>query len=1290
MSYDINKETFSKIQKFNNNIDELDKHPAKKELKIEKLSSSIFENVSSKKSEEIHSVVSRISSPLAKEKVYSQLSKKLSSTETKGASPHRDDFLREDVSSLDQFKICQKLTPEQKIAVCLMVPEKDRESVMHLAEKLVADFLPEAIVSFVFKLQEAGKDREDYVNGILELTKESSDFEKDNIIFALKDLPANEIKDFVKLIKSFTNGDMSSLIYFFKKIPDIERNGVGNIFLSSLMMNDLDYRSLDWVLRQFSLKTPLLKELENSVEMAKKFYSKETIALERIGILFSILDVPENKRESFIDKILILKNIGISCNSIILNACNKVPPEEIVEIVINAKKCFIEGMRDYDQAQLIRACLNAPLAELPEVVSIAMKFFKNETSPADRANYIEMVAKTPKSERSHLDSISNIKEVKLSPEIISILLKIPQDEREEIVPLLPQLINKELSKESITEFLDLLKQIPKAKDEFLTHAFLLKTEGIYEKDWMKIVSSYAKLHQTVGKDFITNVLKLVSDTKNIPEKIALMEAFARLSDSKGTIFIQNISNFFKFMMKNSEKIEVINDFSKFSEKNGELFAQNSTQFFSSNDRLSEKLEMMEIFCSLSDEMATIFAPNASKFFIGDSSKESKKAIMENFKKLTFEAASALVTNQSNFIKQGSGAKEVAELIEAYSKLSPKAASAFAFNIPKLLSNGIDTTRVIRKFNELTPEVAEFFAMHASEWLNKQMYENEIEKRIDNFTMFSPEIARALFSNVPQIFGKEMSFSDKIKILDIFSRIRDEKFVLTYLKLIKPLMEPSKKIERLGYLNKLWESFDKTTSNLIEDAEPFFKEEMNKYDMNDVLSLIYNMPQTARKEIIRDTLKLCNDKTNWINQMTVLYVMDKTPGPLRSKYLEQAERYFSPNMPWETKLNLYTYLTEHEASKDDPGIQEILHPEMQREQVRDRSKLTPEARDLLDKYKEVSSLQDEEFMDIDLQDFASPLPKTSMFADTDLVLINDDFNGVLPINGIKLSELKKAEEMAQAIFSGVGRIKIANENQQFEKEVQGNIKSLLTRVIGRELIKTVMNNKEISSLTIRQCLPEGNAGFEYYKSEPKKGTWINLPPSERISVFKGHGHIQEDEIKTYTVPLYITLGHELIHASHYPDNLINSEITTSLLHKDYDNLEEQITITGFKKNIELADSLMAEPSFSGKKDPDWRKHLEGWEEEKDEGAYNKESFNAINERNLTAAFADSTKVFYPRFSHEGLSTRKYINLLSGREGLGYAYLFMLQKIQNQLILQRVKAPLVLKKSYYDILSKIKTI
>lgn len=243
----------------------------------------------------------------------------------------------------------------------------------------------------------------------------------------------------------------------------------------------------------------------------------------------------------------------------------------------------------------------------------------------------------------------------------------------------------------------------------------------------------------------------------------------------------------------------------------------------------------------------------------------------------------------------------------------------------------------------------------------------------------------------------------------------------------------------------------------------------------------------------------------------------------------------------------------------------------------------------------------------------PMSKDSVFYDTDLILITDSFTGNMPLNGIKKKELEHAEKLFKKICDGKQKIKIITSDLSFKNDIEQSLKKLLTRNIGRKLIQKVISNHVINQIEIvageRFCLSK-------FSSTGCMILTVNTGVKNRMLAYHPSG-----KLKSQLHPLYISLAHELVHASHVPHTVENEPPTFSI---KYDNLEEQWTITGLKRDL-----------FFESNEITWD-DLDTLKQELDK------IYDELNEWNFSAAFSNSQNIYYPRFSHRSMPVKDSIN------------------------------------------------
>ena len=207
---------------------------------------------------------------------------------------------------------------------------------------------------------------------------------------------------------------------------------------------------------------------------------------------------------------------------------------------------------------------------------------------------------------------------------------------------------------------------------------------------------------------------------------------------------------------------------------------------------------------------------------------------------------------------------------------------------------------------------------------------------------------------------------------------------------------------------------------------------------------------------------------------------------------------------------------------------------------------------LQRYKESKEEPDIPKTDIEtifhaLTQYILPLDKDSVFSDTDLILIHDSFKGMMPLNGIKKSDLRSIEQLFKNICDGKEKIIISTKASAAIKTL---LKLLLTRNIGRKLIQKILDNPSLSKIEI---LSGEKSQVIRNEKNPSK---IKLILQANVGNILAHHPV--GKLKIQDLPLHIILAHEFIHISHMPNLLTYTPPTFSHM---YTNLEEQLTITG---------------------------------------------------------------------------------------------------------------------------------
>lgn len=239
-------------------------------------------------------------------------------------------------------------------------------------------------------------------------------------------------------------------------------------------------------------------------------------------------------------------------------------------------------------------------------------------------------------------------------------------------------------------------------------------------------------------------------------------------------------------------------------------------------------------------------------------------------------------------------------------------------------------------------------------------------------------------------------------------------------------------------------------------------------------------------------------------------------------------------------------------------------------------------------------EDEKFgAELDAKLFAKiiPIDRKNPFYDSDLVVMMDGFKPI-PLNGITKSEFDEISNLYAQIQLGKTKFKIQGD-ALFEKETLLSLRTLLTRPVGREIIKRALSVKDLQEIVIKS-----GAKTEVDIGKKEATISYNLDVNNRFEV-KAVG---EKVYREAIVPHFIFLGHELIHVLHEDMDMYLKKPPS--LGKEFDDLEEQRTETGLLNKFEFI------PVFEDDiVEPD----------EEDEDIFR---YDLINENNLRSEFGYS--------------------------------------------------------------------
>ena len=231
-----------------------------------------------------------------------------------------------------------------------------------------------------------------------------------------------------------------------------------------------------------------------------------------------------------------------------------------------------------------------------------------------------------------------------------------------------------------------------------------------------------------------------------------------------------------------------------------------------------------------------------------------------------------------------------------------------------------------------------------------------------------------------------------------------------------------------------------------------------------------------------------------------------------------------------------------------------------------------------------------------------IPESNPFFGTDLVVFSDEFPpNSLPLNGIHEPQFMNLTTLYNKICKGKTKFVIEGDTK-FKDLVLDSIKVLLTRRLGRELFKGLLQESGIKKIQIVELL-EGEEDFD-------KKTGIATVGFNRTFIDDSITQLADGQKAHLVSYHFIDLGHELIHVLHEPNKLIKEAPTFG---KRFFDLEEQVTITGLEKSLPT--------QFSD--DPEELLDF---------------TYNEINENNLRSVFGLGYRI-----SHEGITIKKPENL-----------------------------------------------
>ncbi|GAB4194466.1 MAG: hypothetical protein Tsb0015_17470 [Simkaniaceae bacterium] len=204
----------------------------------------------------------------------------------------------------------------------------------------------------------------------------------------------------------------------------------------------------------------------------------------------------------------------------------------------------------------------------------------------------------------------------------------------------------------------------------------------------------------------------------------------------------------------------------------------------------------------------------------------------------------------------------------------------------------------------------------------------------------------------------------------------------------------------------------------------------------------------------------------------------------------------------------------------------------------------------------------------IQNICEEIPKGHVFADTDLFLIKNIYNGLIPLNGIKVQDFKLLEKLYQRICSGHTQINIKG-SKQFRKEILYDIRILFSRQIGRRLITFLADGSR--PIWIKEQKNHKNSSTQKtdYNEKGKAEGIIRIIRTPIKSYFSRTSNLKKNGFLTPS-PRFLALAHELVHEyNDQKDRVQSASYQKKKTFDDYDNQEEKFTIRGFVKSLTWA-------------------------------------------------------------------------------------------------------------------------
>jgi hypothetical protein len=225
--------------------------------------------------------------------------------------------------------------------------------------------------------------------------------------------------------------------------------------------------------------------------------------------------------------------------------------------------------------------------------------------------------------------------------------------------------------------------------------------------------------------------------------------------------------------------------------------------------------------------------------------------------------------------------------------------------------------------------------------------------------------------------------------------------------------------------------------------------------------------------------------------------------------------------------------------------------------------------------------------IDINSYIIKIDKNNPFYGLDLMVLSDDYKGVIPLNCVTQKEFSEMTTLLHSLKDSnkYGSLVIATEDEHVKNEFIDMIAMLCTRKVGREIVDGIVKlDREIT-------LHSSKKEELYFNSETYE---ISINPDILVQTHVMDGlseDLSDDDAQTaiYT-PLYLILGHEMVHALHHSKDSVKYEGKFETKIEDLSNLEEQQTILGWDNKDYKPKTLSSELNEKMEESEDWDQFL----------------------------------------------------------------------------------------------------